>query len=119
MPHFDACLSWNWEYDADFVHSFEVACADDGVHFRNAFADFVAVAFDEASSDDELSGLPVCFELRHFKDGVDGLLLGGVDEAAGVDDEDFGLLGTRGQARATAIEEAHHDLGVDQVFGAA
>ncbi len=31
MPHFDACLTWNWEYDSDFVHIFEAACAQHGV----------------------------------------------------------------------------------------
>ena len=55
----------------------------------------------------------------HFQNGVDGLLLGGVDEGAGVDDEDFGLFGMSGQARAGAVEQAHHHLGVNEVFGAA
>ena len=59
------------------------------------------------------------FVAGHFEDGVDGLLLGGVDEAAGVDDEDFGVFGAGGEARAGAVEQAHHDLGVDEVFGAA
>src|SRR5512143_1063733 len=31
MPHFDACLAWNWEYDADFVRVFEAACIAQGV----------------------------------------------------------------------------------------
>ncbi len=31
MPHFDACLAWNWEYDGDFVQSFEAACASQGI----------------------------------------------------------------------------------------
>ena len=48
-----------------------------------------------------------------------GFLLGSIDEAAGVDDEDLGLLGAGGQARAGAVEKAHHDLGIDEVFGAA
>ena len=38
---------------------------------------------------------------------------------AGVDDEDFGLVDVGGEARAGAVEQAHHDLGVDEVFGAA
>ena len=59
------------------------------------------------------------FVAGHFEDGVDGFLLGCVDEAAGVDDEDVGLFGPGGQACAAAIEKAHHDLGVDQVLGAA
>ena len=27
MSRYDLCLAWNWEYDADFVHMIEVACA--------------------------------------------------------------------------------------------
>jgi DNA-binding transcriptional regulator YdaS (Cro superfamily) len=27
MLRYDLCLAWNWEYDADFVHLIEVACA--------------------------------------------------------------------------------------------
>jgi hypothetical protein len=31
MAHYDLCLSWNWEYDADFVHLIEAACAARGI----------------------------------------------------------------------------------------
>ncbi|MGB8212939.1 MAG: hypothetical protein WCE68_05205 [Anaerolineales bacterium] len=31
MPRYDLCLAWNWEYDADFVHLIEAACAARGV----------------------------------------------------------------------------------------
>jgi hypothetical protein len=31
MPHYDVCIAWNWEYDVDFVHSFEAVCASRGV----------------------------------------------------------------------------------------
>jgi hypothetical protein len=50
---------------------------------------------------------------------VDRFLLGGIDEGAGVDDEDLGVFGAGGEACAGAVEKAHHDLGVDEVFGAA
>jgi hypothetical protein len=56
--------------------------------------------------------------LDHLKDSVDGLLLGGVDEAAGVDDDDLGVFGSGGEFGSVVMEEAHHDLGVDEVFGA-
>jgi len=98
---------------------FEFARAYDGVDFRDALADLVAIALDEAAGDDELFGVAFGFEAGHLEDGVDGFLLGGVDEGAGVYDEDLGLFGAGGQARAAAVEEAHHDLGFDQVFGAA
>jgi len=31
MSHYDLCLAWNWEYDADFVHLIEAACVTRGV----------------------------------------------------------------------------------------
>jgi hypothetical protein len=31
MSRYDLCLAWNWEYDADFVHLLEAACAARGV----------------------------------------------------------------------------------------
>ncbi len=55
----------------------------------------------------------------HLKDGVDRLLLGRIDEGAGVDHENFGLFGSGSEARACAVEQSHHDLGVDEVFRAA
>lgn len=36
MQHHDLCLAWNWEYDADFVHLLEAACATRGVSFFQA-----------------------------------------------------------------------------------
>ena len=89
------------------------------LNFRDVFADLVAVTLDETAGDDELAGAAGGFVAGHFEDGRDRLLLGGVDEGTGVDDEDFGVLGAGGEARAGAVEEAHHDLGVDEVFGAA
>jgi hypothetical protein len=104
-----------------FEDGFELAGADDGVDFGDVAADLVAVALDEAAGDDEALGAAAVgdFVLHHLEDGVDGLLLGGVDEAAGVDDEDVGVLGARGELGAAAMEQAHHDLGVDEVLGAA
>ena len=57
--------------------------------------------------------------LHHFEDGVDRLLLGGIDEGTGVYDQDFGVFGAAGEARAGAVQQAHHDFGVYEVFGAA
>jgi hypothetical protein len=31
MPRYDLCLAWNWEYDRDFVHLLETACARVGL----------------------------------------------------------------------------------------
>ncbi len=98
---------------------FQLAGADDGVDFRNVLPDFVAVALDQAAGDDEFLRRAGGLVAGHLEDGVDRLLLGGVDKLAGIDDEDLGLFGMCGEARAGAVEQAHHDLGVDEVFGAA
>ena len=36
MSHYDICLAWNWEYDRDFVHLLESACARVGLTFFSA-----------------------------------------------------------------------------------
>ena len=97
----------------------ELAGADHGIDFGDALLNLVAVALDEAAGDNELFGRARGFVAGHFKDGIDGFLLGGVNEAAGVDDEDFGIFRTGGQTRAGAIKKAHHNLGVHEVFGTA
>jgi hypothetical protein len=33
MSHYDLCLAWNWEYDRDFGHLLETACARVGLSF--------------------------------------------------------------------------------------
>ena len=101
--------------------AFELAGADDGVDLGNVGADLVAIALDQAAGDDEALGAAAVGDLMldHLKDGIDALLLGGVDEGAGVDDEDLGVFGALGQLGAVVVKQAHHDLGVDEVFGAA
>ena len=95
--------------------------ADEAVDFREAGDEVAGVALGEAAGDEEfLVGgdgalLPGA---AGGDDGVDGFLLGGVDEGAGVDDEEVGLLGG-GAGVAGGEEVAKHDFGVDEVFGAA
>jgi hypothetical protein len=100
---------------------FEFPGAYHGVDFGDVFLDLVAVAFDQAAGDDDALGLAAVLPLvlDHLEDGIDGLLLGGVDEGAGVDDDDLGVFGLGSKFASGLVEEAHHDLGVDQVLGAA
>ena len=104
-----------------FEDGFEFAGAYDGVDFGDVGADLVAVTLDQAAGYDEALGAAAVGDLvlDHLEDGVDGFLLGGVDEGAGVDDEDVGVFGAGGELGAAAMEQAHHDLGVDEVLGAA
>ncbi len=39
MPHHDLCLTWNWEYDADFVHLLETACRAHGLSLLQIMPD--------------------------------------------------------------------------------
>jgi hypothetical protein len=88
---------------------------------RNVLADLIAIPLHQAAGDDEALGAAAALALvlHHLKDGIDRLLLGRVDEAAGVDDEDVRVFGPRCQLAAGAVEQAHHHLGVNEVFGAA
>jgi hypothetical protein len=51
------------------------------------------------------------------EDGVDALLFGGIDEAAGVDDDHIGISALIGDL--IRFETAEHHFGVDKVLGAA
>ena len=57
--------------------------------------------------------------LVDLEDVADRLLLGRVDERAGVDDDDVRLLGVGNDLHAGLVEVAHHYLAVHEVLGAA
>jgi len=48
--------------------------------------------------------------LRHIENGIDGLLLGGVDEGASVDNKHIGVFGIPGQFVARFLREPEHDF---------
>ena len=93
--------------------------ADDRVHFRHVLPDVAAIALHQAAGDDQLLRAAGLLVLGHLEDGVDRFLLGGIDEAAGVDDEDVGIGGMRRQLVALRGELAHHDFGIDEILRAA
>lgn len=98
----------------------ELAGADDGVNLRDVPLDLVPVTLDEAAGDDEFLGAAAVGDLvlDHLEDGVDGLLLCGVDERAGVDDENVGIFGHRGELGSAMMKEAHHNFRVDEILRA-
>ena len=65
---------------------FEFSGAYDCIDFWDVLPDLIAVALDETSGNDQALSFAAVFNaiLHHLEDGVDGLLLGGIDEAAGV-----------------------------------
>ena len=104
---------------ADGDDAFQFVGADEGVDFGQFLADIAAVAFDQAAGDDQFAGAADFLVLGHLEDGVDRFLLGGVNEAAGVDDEYVGLIGMGGEFVAFGDELPHHDFTIDEVFGTA
>jgi hypothetical protein len=66
MSHYDLCLAWNWEYDADFVRLIEAACPARGISLLHVKPDTLgpvlsglekgeldfSVLFDRASESD-------------------------------------------------------------------
>ena len=104
-----------------FQNRFELARANHCVDLGDVSLDLVPVALHKTAGDDKLLRAAAVCDLvfNHLEDGVDRLLLGGVDERAGVDHEDLGVFGARRELSAAAMQQAHHDLGVDEVLGAA
>ena len=95
---------------------------DEGVDFvmqvaREIFREPLA----HAARHDELLLLAALLQplvLVHFEDVADRLLLGRVDERAGVDDDHVGLFGLGNHHHARLMQMAHHDLAIDEIFGA-
>ena len=77
------------------------------------------MALDEAAGDDDAFALASGFLLDGLVDFAEGFILGGFEEAAGVDDDGIGLIGVGGDGQAILGEEAEHALGVHEVFRAA
>ena len=107
------------EGGADVGDLLAVGDAEDGVDAVEAFLELGAVPLGEAAGDDDGLEATLAFEVDHGADGVQGLLFGGLEEAAGVDDDDVGLLVVGAEVEPTLGEVAQEDLAVDEVLGAA
>ena len=101
-------------------HDLAVAAGThDAVYLRQLRQNLLLVALGEAAGDQNFPHLPLRLQLRRGEDGVDGLLLGAVDKAAGVDDHHVGAgrLLLQGMPRVAA--QRHHLLGIHQILGTA
>lgn len=81
------------------------ADAKEGVHLRQLRRELLGIALGEAPRDDERLAV-LLFVLRHLQDRVDGLLLGGLDEAAGIDDDGVRLFRVGFQLESLARQHA-------------
>ena len=105
------------EHLVEDVHDvLAVADADDGVRLGELGGGLLAVALGETSRQDELLDASLLLELADLEDGLDGLLLRGLDEAAGVDDGNVRITELRHQLIAVAAQLLEHTLGIHQVL---
>jgi hypothetical protein len=93
--------------------------AQDGVGFGEGFGELFAVPLGEAADCDDGLGAAGVLVVGGREQGVDGILLGGLDEATGVDHHGVCLGGVLDQPEPTGFEPAGQFLGVDIVAGTA
>ena len=105
----------------DFSGVGDLVEADEGVHLGHLAREFLRKTLRHAAADDQfLPGfLAQAALLVRLEDRLDGFLLRGVDERAGVHDEHVGVFRICGDLHAALDHAAKHDLGIDQVLGAA
>ena len=93
--------------------------ADELIDLGHLRRQLFRVALRQTAGDHQPLAAPRLLVLGHLENGVDRLLLGLADEAAGVDDDDLGGLGRRDQLVSRIGRVSEHDLGVDAIFRAA
>ena len=69
----------------------DIVGAQHGVHLRDLRPDVVTEALHQAAGDNQPARLAIALEARHLENGIHRFLLGGIDEAASVDDDDVGV----------------------------
>ena len=97
----------------DVLH---LAGAQRRVDLGDLLAQLLVVALGQAARDDQAPRAPRLLLARHLQDGVDRLLLGAIDERAGVHDDHVRVLRVRDQGMAARLQAPEHHLAVDQVL---
>ena len=84
------------EVATDFRDLSEFAGAHHAVQFRQLFQQVSLIALGETACGNQDPAGAFLLQLAMFENRIDRLLLGFFDEAAGIDDHDFGFLGIAG-----------------------
>ena len=95
------------------------AGAQDAVHLRQLVQNVLLVPLGHATGDQDLLYLAGPLQLRHLQNVVDGLLAGGLQEAAGVHHHHVGPLRLGLDGMAGGLDRGHHLLAVHLILGAA
>ena len=110
------------QYTQVAMHSFQNALDFAGshhrIHFRHLLQNLFAIPLHKATGHNQFFRRPEFLVLRHFQDGVHGFFLRRLDEAAGVDNEYFRLIGAGRELIAITRKNAHHHLAVHEVLRA-
>ena len=108
----------------DGAHSIDnvgiAACAEHGINFRQLLDNFLRIALHQTSGQRlrafERTGL---LELCRLQNRIDGLLLGGLDKAAGVDNGDIRLRHIIHDGHTGIRQLCQRVLAVHEIFRAA
>ena len=95
------------------------AGAQNAVHLRQLVQNVLLVPLGHAAGDQDLLYLASPLQLRHLQNVVDGLLAGGLQEAAGVHHHHVGPLRLGLDGMAGGLDRGHHLLAVHLILGAA
>jgi len=93
-----------------------LARAEEQVHLGERVRELALVTLDHAADRDHRLRPARLLQAPGFDDGVDALLLRGVDEAAGVHEDDVGVLGPVSGLGAPVGELREIPLGVDRIL---
>jgi len=111
-----ARVGYSADGEADLI---EIVDTHPDIDFGESMAQKILFALNVTSGDNDSSGGMFSLDLNGFADLRQGFLTRGLDESAGVDDDDVGILYTAREFVAGSIQAAEHDLAVDQIFCAA
>jgi hypothetical protein len=100
------------------AHLAELVEPDEAVDLGDLAGELVAEAVDHAAGHQDLLD-PLPLPSHDLEDRVDRLLLGLLDEGAGVDDHRVGMVEVLDDLVAAARQLAQHDLAVDEILRAA
>jgi hypothetical protein len=103
-------------YIDDIVARFE---AENGVDTRGFAEEGFTHSLGKAAGDDDFLDMALLFSFDGVIDGVEGFCFGGCDEAAGIDDNDIGVIGVLGYTEAGLGYEGEHSFAINHIFWAA
>ena len=93
--------------------------AEDGVDAGGFVEEVFAHSLCQAAGDDDFLHFALLFLFDGVLYDVEGFRFGGCDEAAGIDDDDIGIIGVLCYTEAGLGDEGEHPFAVHHIFGTA